>query len=183
MWWRAGGPELDEHELSSDQTERLMKLLKSERGKVNLPGGYHAERSPGFLHLTAPARETPAPVEIKGTDTAFEGFRLTETPSEGNPGDGKRTQEVPAGFTAGCRIRTRSPGDRIRPYGSKGSRKLQDYLTDRKIPEHFRDCIPLLCRGEEVLLVCGVGAGNIPDWNGQGPKVRLTWHGDIPWLK
>ena len=183
MWWRAFGPKLDEHELSSFQTRQLTELLKSERGKVNLPGGYHADRSPGLLHLTGPVREIPVPSEISGTETRFEGFLLTETPSEGNPGDGKRTQEVPAGFTAGCQIRTRRPGDRIRPFGSRGSRKLQDYLTDRKIPEPFRDRIPLLCRGSEVLMVCGVGAGNIPDWHDEGPKTRLTWHGDMPWMK
>lgn len=183
MWWRANSPKLDEHELSSDQTKRLLALLRSEQGKVNLPGGYHATRSPGFLHLTGPARKTPGPVEVRGPETVFGGFRLTETNSEGNPGDGKRNQEVPAGFTAGCQIRTRLPGDRIRPFGNKGSRKLQDYLTDRKIPEAFRDRIPLLCRGKEVLLVCGVGAGNIPEWNEKGRNVRLTWHGEILWLK
>ena len=183
MWWRANGPERDEHELSSDQTRQLITLLKSGKGKANLPGGYHAGRSPGFLHLSGPVRETPAPVEVSGPETRFQGFRLTETPSEGNPGDGKRTQEVPAGFTAGCEIRTRRPGDRIRPFGLNGSRKLSDYLTDRKIPEPFRDRIPLLCRGEEVLWVCGVGAGNVPRWNQEEKPVRLTWDGDIPWLK
>ena len=183
MWWRANGPELDEHELSSDQTKQLIMLLKSEKGKVNLPGGYHADRSPGFLHLTGPVRETPAPVEVSGPETHFMGFRLTETPSEGNPGDGKRFQEVPDGFTGGCQIRTRQPGDRIRPFGSGGSRKLQDYLTDRKIPEPFRDRIPLLCRGKEVLWVGGVGVGNIPGWNPEQLSVRLTWQGDMPWMK
>ena len=183
MWWRDNSPKLDEHELSSGQTKQLLQLLKSEQGKVNLPGGYHATGSHGFLHLTGPGREIPEPVEVSGPDTCFGEFCLTETHSEGSPGDGKRNQEVPAGFTTGCQIRTRQPGDRIRPFGSAGSRKLQDYLTDRKIPEAFRDRIPLLCRGKEVLLVCGVGAGNIPRWNGKGRNVRLTWHGEMPWLK
>ena len=113
----------------------------------------------------------------------FGDFLLKETPSEGNPGDGKRSQEVPEGFTRGCVIRTRQPGDRIRPFGSAGSRKLQDYLTDRKIPEPYRNRIPLLCRDDEVLLVCGVGAGNIPRLDGRTPSVRLTWHGDMPWME
>ena len=182
-WWRDNGPKLNERELSAEQTERLMKLLEAEKGRVNLPGGYYADRSPGFLHLTGPEREAPGSAEVRGPETCFQGFRLTETPSEGNPGDGRRTQEVPAGFTAGCLIRTRRPGDRIRPFGSAGSRKLQDYLTDRKIPEPFRDRIPLLCRGEEVLWAGGVGAGDIPRWSGDGRSVRLTWYGEMPWEK
>ena len=88
---------------------------------------------------------------------------------------------MPEGFIRGCVIRTRQPGDRIRPFGGPGSKKLQDYLTDRRIPEPFRDQIPLLCRDGEVLLVCGVGAGDIPVWNGKTPAVRLSWHGKMPW--
>ena len=183
MWWEANAPRRDERGLSAGQTERLDELLKQERGKINLPGGTHAVRRPGILYLAKPGRETPEPAEVRGGETCFAGFRLTETPSEGNPGDGRRTQEVPAGFTAGCQIRTRRPGDRIRPFGSGGSRKLQDYLTDRKIPEPFRDRIPLLCRGQEVLLVCGVGAGNVPRWDGGTENVRLTWHGETPWAE
>ena len=182
IWWQSHGPVLKEHALSAAQTERLERLLDAEKGKVNLPGGLHAVRWKRFLFLTEEETTVPEPVMINGTETEFGSFRLTESKSEGDPGDGKKTQEVPAGFTRGCVIRTRQPGDRIRPFGSRGSRKLQDYLTDRKVAEPFRDGIPLLCRGNEVLLVCGVGAGNIPYWKPDVFNVRLTWHGDMPWI-
>ena len=181
IWWQLHGPVLKEHTLSAAQTEQLEKLLDAEKGKVNLPGGLHAVRWKRFLFLTEEETTVPEPVMIDGTETEFDSFRLTESKSEGNPGDGKKTQEVPAGFTRGCVIRTRQPGDRIRPFGSKGSRKLQDYLTDRKVAEPFRDRIPLLCRGNEVLLVCGVGAGDVPEWDPERNPVRLTWHGKTPW--
>ena len=80
-------------------------------------------------------------------------------------------------------IRTRKPGDRIRPFGSTGSKKLQDYFTDRRVPEPFRDRIPLLCRGNEVLLAAGVGAGAVPPREEQKEPVRLTWQGDMPWME
>ena len=156
-------------------------MLNVSRGKTNLPGGMHAIRDGNYLFLTGTETATPEPVTVTGTETVFGSFRLTETASEGNPGDGKTAQEVPEGFTRGCVIRTRQPGDRIRPFGSSGSRKLQDYLTDRRIAEPFRNRIPLLCRGTEVLLVCGVGAGNIPRWDRHTRTVRLTWYGKIPW--
>ncbi len=181
IWWQSHGPVLKERALSAAQTEQLERLLEAEKGKVNLPGGLHAVRWKRFLFLTKDETAVPEPVMINGTETEFGSFRLTESKSEGNPGDGKRTQEVPAEFTRGCVIRTRQPGDRIRPFGSRGSRKLQDYLTDRKIAEPFRDGIPLLCRGNEVLLVCGVGAGDIPEWDPGRKPVRLTWHGKTPW--
>ena len=181
MWWKEQGPALDEHTLSTAQTEALDALLTGPKGKINLPGDTHAVRDGKYLFLTGAKNPVPEPVPVTGQETVFGDFRLTETPSEGSPGDGKITQEVPEGYTRGCVIRTRRPGDRIRPFGSSGSRKLQDYLTDRHIAEPFRDRIPLLCRDGEVLLVCGVGAGNIPVTDGRTPAVRLTWHGKMPW--
>lgn len=182
-WWNAQGPVLDEHALSCEQTEALDRLLYTEKGKVNLPGGMHAVRSGKYLFLQGAEAAQPDPVTVSGSDTVFGSYRLKETPSEGSPGDGKRSQEVPEGFTRGCMIRTRRPGDRIRPFGSTGSRKLQDYLTDRKIAGPYRDLIPLLCRGNEVLLVCGVGAGNIPRMDSGTVSVRLTWYGEMPWME
>ena len=183
MWWQQNAPELKEHALNTEQTEALEALLHVTRGKINLPGGMYAVRDRKYLFLQGERAEAPEPVEIAGRETTFGPFLLTESESEGNPGDGKTTQEVPPGFTRGCVIRTRRPGDRIRPFGSRGSRKLQDYLTDRRIAEPFRDKIPLMCRGNEVLLVCGVGAGEIPGWEQSSPSVRLTWQGDMPWME
>ena len=181
IWWQETGPAMKEHALSAAQTESLERLLHITRGKINLPGNIHAIRDRKHLFLTGIAVPAPEPVMISGPVTVFGSYQLKETGSEGDPGDGKTMQEVPAGFTRGCVIRTRQPGDRIRPFGSSGSRKLQDYLTDRQIAEPFRDRIPLLCRGREVFLVCGVGAGDIPHWSPDTPSVRLTWYGKIPW--
>ncbi|SNT93205.1 tRNA(Ile)-lysidine synthase [Aristaeella hokkaidonensis] len=183
-WWNAEGPVLEEHALSAAQTEALTALLDVTKGKINLPGGAYAVRTGKHLILRRSEKEeAPEPAAFSGKETVFGDYRITVGPSEGNPGDGKRTQEVPDGFFEGCEIRTRRPGDRIRPFGSTGSRKLQDYLTDRRIGEPFRDQIPLICRGNEVLLVCGVGAGNIPRWNGEDHPVRITWHGETPWTE
>ena len=183
IWWNRLSPERKERGLSREQTEALAELLDGGRRKVNLPGGWHATRIGPFLYMIPPDAPAAEAAPVTGKDTAFANWRLTETPSRGNPGDGKRAQEVPAGFTAGCVVRTRRPGDRIRPFGGCGEKKLQDYLTDRKVPQPWRDRIPLLCRDGEVLLVCGVGAGNVPAWDRNGNNVRLTWEGDIPWME
>ena len=183
LWWRSAGPELEERQLSFRQTEALSALADEAPGRVvNLPGGWRAKRGRNHLHLLPPERPAPpAPVPAE-QGAVLNGIRLEVLPGEGNPGDGLRTQEVPAGFLRGCEIRTRRPGDRIRPYGMQGSKSLQDYLTDRGVDEPWRDRIPLLCRGGEVLLAAGVGAGNVPDWRGDAPKERLSWTGPMPWM-
>ena len=52
-------------------------------------------------------------------------------------------------------IRTRLEGDRFRPVGAPGRRKLKDYLIDRKVERSERDSIPLIACGSEVLFVTG----------------------------
>jgi len=41
-------------------------------------------------------------------------------------------------------VRNRRPGDRFRPLGLVGHKKLQDYFVDRKVPRHERDTVPLV---------------------------------------
>nr|WP_027870723.1 tRNA lysidine(34) synthetase TilS [[Eubacterium] cellulosolvens] len=52
-------------------------------------------------------------------------------------------------------MRFRRNGDRIVVNAKGGSRKLKDYLIDRKIPRRFRDRIPLLASGSSVFWVVG----------------------------
>lgn len=52
-------------------------------------------------------------------------------------------------------IRFWKEGDRFRPLGLGGSKKLQDYFTDCKVPRAMRHRIPLLCDGEKICWVVG----------------------------
>ena len=56
----------------------------------------------------------------------------------------------------GLFVRTRRPGDRLRPLGAAGSRKLQDVLVDRKVPRRDRDAVPLVVdANDRILWVAG----------------------------
>ena len=181
-WWRQNGPERDEHSLNARQTAELAALAGAERGKVNLPGGWNAVKGRRGMYLTGLQRETPEAVPLEAEtrgEIPFGNGILTITESEGNPGNGVTEQEAPEEFLRDCVIRTRQAGDRIRPFGMKGSRKLQDYLVDRGVDEPARDLIPLICRGQEVLFAAGVGAGAIPSWDGTKKNIRLKWNGRI----
>ena len=181
-WWKRNAPETEEHALNARQTGELAALAKAARGKMNLPGGLHAVKAAHGLYLTGFAEEPAEEIPFTpGQTDCGGGIRLETGPSEGSPGDGIRTQEVPEEFLRGCVIRRRRNGDRIRPFGMEGSRKLQDYFTDRDIDEPARDRIPLLCRGDEVLLATGVGAGAVPRWNGNERNIRLQWTGRMIW--
>jgi len=53
-------------------------------------------------------------------------------------------------------VRTFRPGDRFRPFGLKGTKKLKDFFIERKVPVSERSRVPLLFSGAELLWVCGL---------------------------
>jgi tRNA(Ile)-lysidine synthetase-like protein len=65
--------------------------------------------------------------------------------------------ELPQSFAGGeTRLRSRRPGDRLRPFGSPGERKLKELLIDRKLPLAERDRLPLLEVAGRLVWVPGV---------------------------
>ncbi len=62
-----------------------------------------------------------------------------------------------AALTGEVRLRTRRAGDRFRPQGMGGvAVRLSDFLINAKIPRSWRDHLPLLEAGGEILWVVGV---------------------------
>ena len=56
------------------------------------------------------------------------------------------------------RVRFRRPGDRFRPAGAPGRRKLQDVFVDRKVPRAQRDSTPLVVDAyDRIVWVVGHG--------------------------
>lgn len=56
----------------------------------------------------------------------------------------------------GIEIRNRRPGDRLRPLGAPGRRRLKDVLIDAKVPRARRDRLPLLIVDGRIAWVPGV---------------------------
>ncbi len=57
-------------------------------------------------------------------------------------------------------IRTPKPGDRFRPWGKGGTRKLKKVLIDLKIPLRQRKRIALLVKDDEILWILGIRRGS-----------------------
>lgn len=53
-------------------------------------------------------------------------------------------------------LRNRREGDRFKPFGLRGTKKLSDFLIDKKILRHLRDRVPLLVEGDDILWVVGI---------------------------
>jgi tRNA(Ile)-lysidine synthase len=61
-----------------------------------------------------------------------------------------------AAVRGGLLVRTRRAGDRVRPLGLGGTKKLQDVLVDRKVSRHERDAVPIVTDTEgRIVWVAG----------------------------
>ncbi|MRS12817.1 MAG: tRNA lysidine(34) synthetase TilS [Actinobacteria bacterium] len=68
-------------------------------------------------------------------------------------------------------------GDRIRPFGAKGTKKVGDLLTDAKVPRRTRGVTPVVRDGERVVWVAGVRlADDVRVTPETQRAARLVWH-------
>lgn len=59
------------------------------------------------------------------------------------------------------RIRNRKNGDRFKPYGLNGTKKIKDYFIDNKVDKDLRDRIPLIVDDESILWILGYATSDI----------------------
>ena len=112
----------------------------------------------------------PLPVPVPGT-TALpqsEWVLQAEVPEEWDAGQiaanpDRWTAHLDLDALAGpLALRSRRPGDRFRPQGMGGHRvKISAFMTNAKIPLAWRNHVPLLVAGDDVVWVCGrrIGEG------------------------
>ena len=176
-WWQTHGALQKERSLSAAQTAELTGLLDAPAGaRCNLPQGWFGQR--GWTHLHLVSGETmPAIAETPLSECPL----LRIEPAEGRMGDGKTAQAFPKSSLEGLVVRTRRREDWISPFGSGCRQSLQDYLVNRHVDAPFRDRVPLVCRGSEVLLAGGVGAGGVPRMKNDTDSVLLCWTTAFPW--
>lgn len=69
-----------------------------------------------------------------------------------------------------------SEGDRIRPFGMEGTKKVGDLLTDAKVPRRVRSTTPVVRDGDRIVWVAGV---RLAEGYAIGPDTKrvaeLTW--------
>jgi tRNA(Ile)-lysidine synthase len=82
--------------------------------------------------------------------------RLTSLPDAAGPrkwaARGDEVGIAAAAVDLPLAVRTRRPGDRFQPIGAPGTRKLQDFFVDRKVPRTERDTVPLVVDGRDRII-------------------------------
>jgi tRNA(Ile)-lysidine synthase len=173
--------------LSFDKTEELMACISGHGGNiVNLPGNMRGERSTKRFFLIPPggAKAVSEVMLSLSGETEFENFRFAAEPWRTGMelGDGIRFQALDKGMLEGAVFRTRRMGDTFRLLNGEGSKPLKEVLIDRHVDRPFRDMLPILARGPEVLWIPGVGpSGTAAILPGTENGTKLTLLSPLPW--
>ena len=76
------------------------------------------------------------------------------------------------------RVRSWRPGDRFRPLGLAGEKKLQDFFVDARIPRAQRDAVPLVCGEPGIVWVVGHridGRARVTEATHRLLRLRFRW--------
>lgn len=139
---------------------RLAELVRSGRcGRSVVISGRTIARTHSGLAVLPPPARVPVPAELvlePGRSVeAGEWMYDIEYNSSSDINDALWFD--PGRFPGPIVLRTRRPGDRFRPAGGAGGKKLARWLIDRHIPRHQRDELLLIASGSDVLWIPGLG--------------------------
>ena len=186
----------DARGLNEAHLDAMLSLIHGQPGNrsLDLPRGTRVRREGSRIELTRNAEPVQLPMldgeheialparEGQETTHEFGDWRLilrVVEPGQPNP----LVEQGPPHLIArlnrdalggSVRLRTRRPGDRFQPLGMTGTKKLQDFFTDSKIPRDRRDGVPLLVCQRGIAWVAGhrVAAWAMAD--GDGPELWVS---------
>lgn len=142
----------------------LGQLVSSEKWELHLPDGIFVAGERGVLSIRRgkpEARENisfsytfsvPGEVRIKELGSTLRGEYVDQL----EKGKDQRVAYLDnAELGKEIVVRSKLPGDRFSPLGIKGTKKLQDFFVDEKIPLEERDRIPIVESGGKIIWVAG----------------------------
>ena len=166
---------------SHEKIERILLIALEGRGSVDLGRSFSAVAEGDRVLIVRGGgrvrRRQPMAVAVPGTtacegvvvETSFvkmarvkkKGGNLAQSWIRACGGEGASFEAYLdyGSLEAPLVLRTRLPGDRFRPTGKSGTRKLKKILIDEKVPERIRESIPVLVSGEEIVWVVGYRVG------------------------
>jgi tRNA(Ile)-lysidine synthase len=156
-------------DLARHHYQRLCGALDARTGAVlEFPGGVRLTVDAATLTLSD-GPLAPHAISREEIELPFEGalgaWRIRVLPAgEATLADDGIDLRVPAGAV----LRARRPGDRVAVRA--GSRKLQDWYVDQKIPRRERESAPVLAYGNQVLWTPWGALGELP----QGVPWRIA---------
>jgi len=170
--------------LEASHIEALVDGLTAEEFARDLPDGLRAITEYGNMVVSCTdiedPRVAPSLLTLPGSAVLGPAGKVTAEDASSDEMTGEAYSVViDAGAVRGeLTIDAVREGDRMRPLGMSGTRKLSDMLIDAKVPRRLRHCVPVVRDGEHVVWLAGVRMSD--DYRVRPETVsavRLTWTG------
>lgn len=142
----------------------MEEALAKRRGSVSLPYGLTASVRAGDVRIGRASRrphlaiaETPLAVPGRTDLPGWTAAAEIVLPPVPQPRPRSRFEAWLDADAVGSplMVRSRRAGDRLRPLGLGGQKKLQDLLVDARVPREERDAVPLVCAPWGIAWVVG----------------------------
>ena len=174
LLWRVMREVAGARPIAFGHVEAALRLIdRPDESSIDMPG-QRLDRIGGTVVLTGRAAgaegrqrrdEAPNlfrfPLSIPGEVLLPEaGWAVSaDATSSATVGNGREVAVVRRDLCHGSlAVRNRRPGDRFRPIGLDGQKKLQDYFVDRKVARGRRDAVPLVVDDtDRIVWVAGFG--------------------------
>jgi tRNA(Ile)-lysidine synthase len=144
------------------------------QGRLDLPGGVQASWDRDRIILQPAVSISPHPILFSGqvdgpgkiyireigAEISFERVRI-------DPQTARKTFDRQQALVDWEKIRwplvvrNIQAGDRFRPLGLRGAKKVNRFFMDKKIPRSQRDRIPLIISGGEIVWIAGLEIGDL----------------------
>jgi tRNA(Ile)-lysidine synthase len=151
---------------------RHLMLEGGPSDSIDLPGGWRAERQYNLLRLVSlserkiSSAEYSVAIAMDGITiveaSGFEFAASTIAAAHASMPDSLSVAMFDAAKIADAGLIARSfmPGDRIRPMGMRGTRKVHDVFVDRKLPRARRERFPVVTVADTVVWIPGLVRGD-----------------------
>lgn len=156
----------DLREFGFHHTEILLQLCRSPAAnrQLDLPGAVQVEKSYDWVTVTL-RHETVEDFTFRISDHGVHSFPLlnhsmevallaSNLPVEFSHDPNEAIMDLDR-VSFPLTLRSSKTGDRFRPLGLGGSKKLKDFFIDAKVPKSQRRQIPILCSKDHIIWVVG----------------------------
>ena len=132
----------------------------AQTGEAQRPLEDHPLEVPGQTAIPG-WRVDASPIDLKSRNTASNTHGVDAADMHGSHAeqpaiDGQETARFDVNALGEpLSVRCRRPGDRFQPLGMSGTKKLQDFMVDAKVPKGQRDAIPLVVSPKGIAWVVG----------------------------
>ncbi|MEX0683987.1 MAG: tRNA lysidine(34) synthetase TilS, partial [Dehalococcoidia bacterium] len=148
--------------LTSGHVDEVRFALDRRASRLSLPGGLVCAIGSQRISITRGAEKklTPAPETVLAVPgkVSWGHWTIIATKASGRLPKKISHDEAylaKAAVKGSLLVRARQPGDRLRPLGLRGEKKVQDILVDAKVSEEERDAVPIVCDDAGVIWIAG----------------------------